>query len=703
MGLKDLELKPAYETLNGSDPVRDFYIPALSESISYDRSVGFFNSASLALAARGVAGLLSNGGRMRLIVSPHLAAEDIKEIRQSSESDGIVESRLCDLLGDIDGLADEIERDHVRALGWMLSQGYLEMKVAYITDDNGAVIDGQLFHQKVGLMKDAEGDAISFSGSINETASGWLFNSEEFKVFKSWDEGQSDFYEADAHKFAMLWTGSHPHVRTFKPTGCLCDKLVAAGSTFELENSALRRYQDACKTKTISLFPYQRDAYRKWRSCGGKMLFEMATGTGKTRTALACVEYLLMREKRLVCVVATPQNTLSRQWKSSADELGIKFDAEIFADSSEGTSSKWLAKIREAISAIAIGRKRSLIVYTTHKSAANPRLIAAIREASISCATCLVGDGVHGMGSHLYRAALDDSYAYRIGLSATPTRWFDEQGTKIISDFFGRESFEFTIKEAQETNNPITGAPFLCPYRYHLIQVEMTDEEAVEYCELTKRIGQLLMFDAVEGEELIERLALRRANIKKDAAGKSACFDRLLGEVEQRDLLVFTSPNRINEVEQILLKHRVMAKRITERQGTRPEKRFAGISEREYLINAFRRGDLQALVAIKCLDEGIDIPQARTAILLSSSTNPREYIQRVGRVIRRSPGKDCADVYDFVVVPDMERMRVFGDMDAEKRLFEKELVRIEEMRANAVNRVDLLFEIENLKGKFNGD
>lgn len=433
------------------------------------------------------------------------------------------------------------------------------------------------------------------------------------------------------------------------------------------------------------------------------MLFEMATGTGKTRTALACVQDLLITKERLICVVATPQNTLSRQWANEVKSLGLKFDIEVFADSSSGASKDWASQIRAGISKIAIGRAKNIVIFTTHKSAANQLLAKAIARASADIPCCFVGDEVHGLGSGRYRSALLDRYEYRIGLSATPERWFDEDGSELIRSYFGGNSFVFTIKQAQETINPLTGQTFLCPYEYHLECVSLDSEEAEEYAELTKRISKLSFSSDPDAKERMEHLILKRSLIKKDASAKLGRFSALLNRISPENMIVFTSPRRIEEVEEILSRHRIAAHRFTKDEGTRPRRELGNLSERDYLIRSFKQGALQALVAIKCLDEGIDIPQATTAVLLSSSTNPREYVQRVGRVIRRFPGKEVAYIYDFVVIPDWERMKAIGDISLEKRLFEQELVRIEDMRKNAVNSTEVLFQVRDLLGEAYGD
>lgn len=704
MGLRNLNIAHSYETLDDVDPVAEFYIPALAQSVEYDRSVGFFSSASLALAARGIAGLIKNKGKMRLVVSPHLAEKDIEAIRLAGEHcDEAVELVMAAAMSDVEWLADEIERDHVRALGWMLSAGYLEMRIALVTNEDGDILPDQLFHQKVGVLRDADGEAVSFSGSINETASGWLYNSEEFKVFKSWDAGQRAFYESDVAKFEELWDNERSRVRTFEPKGALCDFLVAQGEGFDIEYNSLDCDRAHVESDAISLFPYQREAMEKWKACGGRMLFEMATGTGKTRTALACVQHLLKTHGKLVCVIATPQTTLSRQWMREAEALGIDFDCTVIADSSEATSRDWAADIRAKVGRIAIGRAKSLVVFTTHRSAANPLFMDALSRVDAAVKTCLVGDEVHGMGSRENKRSLSERYDYRIGLSATPSRWFDEEGSDAIRRYFGGESFVFGIRDAQETVNPLTGEPFLCPYEYRLVTVSLTDEESEDFAKLSASISSFSHRDDPESKEVLKRLLMKRADIKKNAAKKIDRFDRLLREIDPSNMIVFTSPQHIDEVERALAEHRVAAHRFTKDQGTRPRAEYDGLSERDYLIHALKDGTLQALVAIKCLDEGIDIPEARTAVLLSSSTNPREYIQRIGRVIRRCPGKKLAHIYDFVVVPDWHRVECYGDIETERRLFEQELVRIEDMMANAVNYTELLVQALELRGKAYGN
>lgn len=702
MGLMDLEIQPSYETLGDCDPVSQFYIPALAESIEYDRGVGFFSSASLALAARGVAGLIKNNGKMRLVVSPHFSEADLEVIRSADQNrEDAVEAAMSVAMMDVEALANEIERDHVRALGWMLKSGYLDLRIACVVDEEGNIRGDKLFHQKVGILRDADGMAVSFSGSINETVSGWLHNSEEFKVFKSWDSGQKAFFQSDEKKFEEMWNNRRHLVRVFRPHGAFNNFLINEGRDFDIEFSSLSRKRGRSKDNAISLFPYQKEAVRKWRECGGRLLFEMATGTGKTRTALACLCELLIKKRRVVCVIATPQNTLSRQWERELHALSICCDSIMFADSSAGTSAEWSRRLQEEVSRVLIGRSNSLVVFSTHASACDDKLIGEIESLPSSVTTCLIADEVHGLGAMKQRRALSDRYDYRIGLSATPSRWFDESGTDLIHSYFG-DSFVFPISSAQNTINPLTGRPFLCPYRYHLIFATLTDEESERYCELSRRIARLSHGDDVEDPDRLKRLLLERARIKKDADNKLLEFEKLVDSEDLAGGIVFTSPRHINEVESVLGRRGIAAHRYTSKQGTTRRVEYGGLSEREYILKLFKQGDYKMLIAMRCLDEGIDVPEARVAVLLSSSTNPREYVQRIGRVIRQSPNKEVAEIYDFVVEPDWSRLRDFG-LKEERRLFEQEMRRVEDMRMNALNSTEALITIRERLGRAYGD
>lgn len=701
MSFKNIDIAYSYET-GRDDPVNEFYVPVLAEAKNYDRIAGFFTSASLAIAARGIAGLIRNRGTMRIIASPRLEKKDAALMQNVVENpDRYVSTQL---LKDIERIEDDFQQDHLRALGWMLGNGFLEIKLALIKQkDKDAADYDSLFHQKIGIMEDIEGNRLSFSGSINETASGWLTNIEEFKVFRSWEAGQDSYLETDEKRFSEFWEELRPNVIIKELPDAVKEKLIIIGKEFSREHFEAKKYVRIQKEKTVeeklSLFPYQKEAFEKWKENKYSLLFEMATGTGKTRTAIACINHFLNSTKQGLVIISCPQSTLSLQWKCEIDAIGLKTDTVIIAD---GTH-KWRDMLKKELKMLSIGFSNHALVYTTHKTASCDDFINIIRNNLNKTPVCFVGDEAHGLGAYQSKHALLEEYECRIGLSATPSRWFDDYGSHVLADYFGNDSYKFTIAQALMTINPLTNKPFLAEYKYYPIFVRLTDEELERYRKLTNRITKMSIYSksSDEYQSHLDKLLFERANIEKNAEKKLDALIEILRDNTVDNTLIFASDVQINAVMQILKKMGVIAHRFTQQEGTVPEKKYNGLSERQYLINKFKERKYEALVAIKCLDEGIDIPSASTAIIMASSTNPREYIQRVGRVIRQSKDKNRAYIYDFVLEPDLDRLKDPALIEFEKQIFKKELIRVEDMSKNSINNADVLIQIHERLRRFN--
>lgn len=693
MSFKDVDISLAYET-GQDDPVNEFYVPLLSETKYYDRIAGFFTSASLAIAARGIAGLIKNRGKMRIIACPRLDEKDAEVIKTFTEQPDEYISKQ--LLSDLEHIEDDFQKDHLRALGWMLANGYLEMRIALVKKKSTDEVDfNSLFHQKIGIMTDTDGNQLSFSGSINETATGWLTNIEEFKVFRGWEIGQDSYLYADTKRFNDFWNEKRSNVIIRNLPDAVKENLISIGKEFSIEHFEATKYVQSRKRKTVieklSLFPYQKEAFEKWKDNKYQLLFEMATGTGKTRTAIACINHFLEKERTGLVIISCPQNTLSLQWKSEVDKIGLKVDRIIVADGVHN----WRDELSKQLKLLSLGFSNNVIVYTTHKTASSEDFTGILRNQLSNIPVCFVGDEAHGLGAYKSKNALLDEYSYRIGLSATPVRWFDEYGTKVIINYFGEDYYQFTIAQALTTINPLTGMPFLTDYEYHPVFVTLTEDELEKYQELSKRISKMASYSKSSDkyQSILEKVLFARANIEKKAEHKYDALKEILRTKHIENTLIFTSDGQINEVMRILQENVIMAHRFTEDQGTTPELKYCGLSERQYLINSFKEGTYKALVAIKCLDEGIDIPSAETAIIMASSTNPREYIQRVGRVIRQAKNKGRAYIYDFIIEPDFNRLKNPEFIEFEKQIFTKELIRVKDMSSNSINNADVLISI----------
>ena len=404
----------------------------------------------------------------------------------------------------------------------------------------------------------------------------------------------------------------------------------------------------------------------------------MATGTGKTFTALSCFKELADSKDKLVTVIACPQSHLIDQW---VKDVKIFHDGKIIIAS--GKNSNWKDDLKNLRKKFLYGAIDKAVVMTTHASLSSDYFIKTIKKFDVE--RLLIVDEVHGIGSFKQRLGLNECYEYRLGLSATPKRWFDEEGTTIIEDFFKGTVYEFDISRALTEINPDTNETYLAPYYYYPIIVDLNDEEYDEYISYSYKIAQILSSKKIKNKdkELTKYNTLRQ-RIINNAENKYFEFDRLLKENPGIDkLIVFCSPQQIDYVQQILNENRVIPQhKFTEKESATISK-ITGMSERDEILQLFAEGSYKALVAIKCLDEGVDVPVAETAIIMSSTSNPREHVQRRGRILRRAPGKKYAVIYDILVFPEEQT-------DAGSKIMKKEILRYKEFAENAINSYDCL-------------
>jgi len=700
MSLKDLDLKICYSS-ETDDILNNFYIPALSQSKHYYRLAGFFSSSSLAVSAKGISQLIKNEGDMKLICSARLNEDDVNEIKENrSNYEDIIENTL---LRDLKSFENFLIRDHVKALGWLYSKGRLAIKVAIMIDNEDVPLDYYrisklgLFHLKVGILEDSEGNLVSFSGSINETGMGWLENIEEFKVFKSWDYIGNKYLEKDFAKFKKFWEDSSiskSPCRKFRifdlPTAIQKELIHIAPKNFsdlQLEKQKKPVVVVKPKKQKIKLRDYQKKALNAWLENNRKGIFEMATGTGKTITALGCLNEISENIEDYISIISCPQTHLVKQWEEEIKKLDVYFDTLLIAS---GSNYKWRDSLSDLLDNNYLGYDNKVIIITTHDTFSSEDFKKLIKTKAKSKNLFLIADEVHGLGSRKRKEGLTDNFIFRLGLSATPKRWYDTKGTEYIYNYFGNVVFKFPLSKALMEVNPDTGKTFLTPYRYLPSFTYLNEAELEEYLSLTRKIVAIYNKSKVdcEAEEKLERLLFYRADIIKNAENKYELLEKLLDELgkEIKWTIIYSSPKQIDKVVKLVNRLKIKAHRFTMSEGVKPSKKYNGMSEREYLLKNFDNGKYQVLVAMKCLDEGVDIPPARIAIIMSSSGNPREYIQRIGRVVRRYKNKKEAKIYDLIVTPSQKGLP--EDLkDIEIKIFKKEFKRFLEIAQTAINSI----------------
>lgn len=699
-GLKSLDLRDSYDS---SDPAQDiateFLIPVLENAETYDRLSGYFNSGMIAAASRGIASFVLRGKKMRIIASPQFSVEDLEAIEAGvNEVEKLkrVETALQQGLENLDGVADQFEKDHVAAFCWMLNTGQLEVRIAI---PNQKANRAPLFHSKVGFVTDRFGDSLSFSGSINETSAGWTVNVEEFKVFTSWDNDKDAARSADDRsRFERFWNRpSESGVELFPLPDAVSKRLLKSAPR---EESLIRLYNERYAKKLEEqparferLRDYQREAVEAWETHGRRGLLVMATGTGKTKTAAAAIERAIEAEDRLVVVVTAPQQHIALQW---ANELG-----DMKPITSWGTP-KWRQALRQAVAELTIGYRENIAAILVQQSAAKVETLEiwkAAEEAGVK--VLFVGDEAHGLGASQMRNALVESFDWRLGLSATPDRYFDDEGKSLLTSYFENVSYEFPIEKALTWIDPVTGNTPLCQYRYYPYFFQLTEDELEEYEKLTLQAiregGRPGQFG--DGNDRLAMILIKRANIVKKSAGKMPLFRKALvdhGPVRQ-SIVYCQDSDQLKIAADVLSTLNYKSRKFTGEEGTKADPNFKGLSEREWILQDLASGAVDALVSMRCLDEGVDVPSAEMGFFLASSGNPKEFIQRRGRILRPAPGKKSASIIDFICVPPVNEFNDDEAKSLERSIFAREIDRLISLSSSAINSLDVTMELDRVR------
>lgn len=656
--------------------IENFYVPVLSAATTYDRAAGYFSSRVFASAARGIAAFVERGGRMRLVTSHAFTPSDASNLSEYFDNPEFAKQLYDEFTASharLGELAGPIAQNHTAAMCWMLAEGLLEVRVIVPTDANLAQLvpsDLEKFHPKFGVLRDGAGDRVAFAGSVNETESAWNRNIENLDVFCDWLPGQAGYVEPKVQQFERYWDGQDLD-------GWSCIELPSAVREKIIEAYAPEDFPDlsgnelATSQNSSNLRPYQKEAVKAWIDAGRCGFLEMATGTGKTRTASACIESTLTLGTTLV-VIVVPYKHIGDQWV-----------AELKRWDAISLGGDWKSKLADLSYQVEVGWRTQGTLVVVKNTASNPKFVQQIEELGQSFDhVLLVADEVHWLGAPSFQSALLPTAEFRLGLSATPRRYFDEVGTEVLYDYFKQTAYTFDLSAALQYRLP-NGEPILCPYEYHPKFVNLTEEEMDDYRVLSQRIAAILANTEGRRElsDQLETLLIKRASISKSAANKIPALREFLQTFPQplsQTLIYCADFQQMDEVASLLRDLRIDAQKITGEESATKSKAFQNLSEREHILKNFANGNLDVLLAIECLDEGVDIPSARLGILLASSGNEKEFIQRRGRLMRPFPGKKVANIYDFCVLPDDDNATV-------ESLRNVELKRIDEFAADAEN------------------
>ena len=673
--LKDIPLKKAYDS-DRDDLLRSFYIPAMSTGVRYKRLAGFFSSGILSAAARGIADFIQNEGKMQLIVGVDIHADDYEAMQKSLvDPESYIVEHFKKNFSEIETL---LRDDKVEALGWMLANGKMEIRL-------GLVPGGGLFHLKVGIIEDAAGNKVSFSGSDNETPSAWKHNVEEFKVFRGWIPDEAEYFLSDEEKFDRFWSGNGIRAKVVDLPEAIKEKLIRAVPQNKrdlkiFKATSLPHDQKRVVSNQVprptNLRPHQEAAITALETHAGRGILAMATGSGKTITALEFVRHA-SNAGPLCTVIALPYLHLVKQWIDN-DIRPMFPDVPIVEV--HGQSPDWKSKLSVYLAASQAGTFKQLFIVGLYGSLATSEFTDMMLNSGInSKELLLVADEVHNAGATEAQKALLPIYDKRVGLSATYERHFDDEGTEVIKDYFGDVVYTYDLAQAISDG-------YLTPYEYFPHIVRLTEEEHAKYKDISVRISRAIASGKspdsdIMGRADIKRLLITRSKLIKNAANKISELDALLREMKKKEisntLIYCDDMKQLDKAQAILNDLGIINHKFTQVES---------LPTREGILENFAKGVYRALVAVKCLDEGVDVPATKTAVIVASTSNPREFIQRRGRVLRKYPGKSMAVVHDFVVLPPPTGTTA---SKAEKAIIEGEFKRVRDFIDTASNKADI--------------
>ena len=673
------DIRPLY--ILPKDPVtEDVLIPCFQSATHVDCMMGFFSSEILVSIAPGLATFINcSDESLRLIISPLLRTEDREAIEQGIAS---VEDIVSATLEDFVVTENAIAQHTLKCLSWLLRHERVEIKIAMMKD--------ALFHPKVWLFREDD-DVIAAHGSSNMTYAGIQKNIEQISISKSWEEYTQHYTtERLCEQFREFWADENEACTIVSMPQAIKENLL---KTYNLDippteddfHALYKQATDAIEESPATYdfgkssrppftipselrfengpFEHQGRAIKAWCEADHQGILEMATGSGKTIAAMICAHRLYNVEKPLLIVVAAPYIPLIQQWCDEISPFGLK---AVNLTEAKG-AKKRAVELNKLEKRIRFGISDIEIIVVSHRTLCDSEFKAELKK--FDCKTLLIADEVHNLGSEGFITDPPDFFDYRLGLSATPIRQYDEEGTEQLFAFFGPIVFKFTLEEAI--------GRCLVEYEYYVHPVELTEDEMDEWYDLTEKIGKNAWRQEnvdIDDEYLLKLLRDRRA-LLENAENKIAVLEDVLTQREDfnklRHTLIYTSdkaPQQLKDVNALLNRHGVLFHQLTyEETGDR--------EKTAQIIQSFQEGTLRVLTAKRVLDEGVNIPEIEKAFILASTTVERQWVQRRGRLLRTCSrtGKTHSEIHDFIALPpDLD------NIDTRARaLIESELKRIQ--------------------------
>lgn len=621
MELRDLSIEHSYISYGDNNIVKSLIGPALRVSSMYKRSVAFFSSSVFSLLANDIVAFVGNGGHIQLICGLQLSQEDKDAISMGyMHRDALIGNIFSDaFIKELDELGD----NNIQLLEELIAKGHLDIQLA-IPKGTG------IYHDKLGIIQDKYGNSVVFYGSPNASAPAYSENYEKIRTAVSWKEGYSAIVQDELKEFERLWNKNNPYVDVYNYTEKAHEIVIRKKSS---------RKQKSRSQKGVTLRDYQKRAIQAWIDNKFHGFYVMATGTGKTWTAIYSAKALLKLRKAII-VICAPYKHLIKQWRE--DLVKVFPGANIIMVSSENPG--WDVQIVNSIIANKYHPDKQIIIISTIKSFSTERFDNAIQKSKQE--KLLIVDEAHRFKC-LDKKLREERYNYLLGLSATPGNGKNVEFTEKLLDFFGGEVFTLPIEEAMKRK-------YLVQYNYFPIFVHATEDEENRFDEISRKMAACFRNGVCIDPESLAKLSRGRLRIISMAEEKLDNIEDILDQVKEKDhFVIYCGDGRLFNNNNEEVRHIRYVKSVLDSHGKKACQFTAteNMDKRMDLVDGFNKGEFDSLVAIRCLDEGINIPSIKGALILSSNDDYREFVQRRGRILRLYEGKQQANIYDVIVLP----------------------------------------------------
>ena len=717
-----------------------FFNDCLENSKEFDLQLGYFSSATISVLADGFATFISNGGRMRLVIN-HIVSEEDKKAIIKGVHGGIID---CFDLTNFEALRqtfDEYQQQFFECLAFLIYDKRIDIRIIKPRNKKG------IAHTKSGQFRDAD-STTSFTGSANFTISGLFNNMEEITIFRSdsIDKMVQKRIASQREEFDAIMNGKKRNIEYLSPHNLVSAVMSNFGDKdieelldvekklrqVKREKNIRERQQQidiACEEiKDIEpRFPfpsgpreYQKQAYENWKVNGQKGLFAMATGTGKTLTSLNCLLNIYKKFHFYKALILVPTITLVEQWEAECQKFNFKHIIKVSSKNPNWKSEVDAIKLKEDFNVA--DEEPSFIIIATYASFARESIFREL--VGFSKSTCrqllLIADEAHNMGAGRILDRLGGvKFLRRIGLSATPKRQFDDTGNYAIMDFFGCHdgyTFEYDMQEAIDNG-------FLCRYRYYPHLVRLNDFEMAEYMRISLQLAKFFNAESEsfpKSDDILMRLLLKRKRIIHKAKNKETIFREIIhNRYAEKGNLKYTlvyvpegakpddnTSDMFDTVETVadddysenLID--VYTQIVQDVSKTTTVKKFtSAVKGRNEILDKYAKGEIEVLTSMKCLDEGVDVPRSEMAVFCASTGNPRQFIQRRGRILRKHPDKHLAIIHDLVVAPEINSS--MENYNMERSLLRGELNRVRDFAVLSENADYAYTELEDILTYYN--